>query len=223
MRPHRRGRRALVGPPVAGAALTGVLVRTQLPHGGSHTSGSSATGDSTTKPPPAGASAATDVTPSVKGRISTTANLLTPAGIRGAISAFKQQTGRDRYGSLTVYPGYVSADLMVKGSDTQYDSSTYRPGEGVEKGIISNTLTSGQRAVSLDDFDGDKVPSLPADAERKLKVDHVRSRYLVLNLPDDTFDSPVGMSVYLTNSYGRSGYLEASPRGKVLKVMPYES
>lgn len=220
VRPGRGRRRALIVLPVAGVALAGVLVWTLLPDGGSGTSGSSGHGRSTAKPPSTGGSAATDVTPSAKGPTGRT-NLLTPDGVRTAISAFKEKTGRSRFASLTVYPGYVSADLMVKGSATNYDSYTYRPGEEIEKGIISGSLTGGKTSVGLDDFDWDKIPSLLAEGQRKLNVDDVDSRYLLLNLPDTTFDSPVGMSVYLSNSHGQSGYLQANPQGKVLKVMPY--
>ncbi|MFJ9817404.1 serine/threonine-protein kinase [Streptomyces sp. NPDC101151] len=225
VRPDRGRRWALMGLPVAGVALAGVLVWTLLPDGDSPTtesSGSSPSGSSAAKSPSAVGSTARDVAPSPKGQTSTTKDLLTPAGIRTAINAFKKETGRTRFASLTVYPEYVSADLMVKGSDTKYDSYTYRPGQSVQKGIIKGTLRSGTTSVSLDGFDWDKVPSLMAEGRRKLKVDDADTRYLVLNLPDDVFDSPAGMSVYLSNAYGQTGYLQADPQGKVLKVMPYD-
>ncbi|MGV9245899.1 protein kinase domain-containing protein [Streptomyces sp. NPDC003710] len=225
VRPDRGRRWALVALPVAGVALAGILVWTLIPDGGSHmsgSSGSSTSGNPAAKSPSSVSSAPIEVTPSAKGRTGTTTNLLTPAGIRTAINAFKEETGRTRFGSLTVYPGYVSADLMVKGSDTKYDSYTYRPGEGVQKGIISGSLSSGTKSVSLDGFDWDKLPYLLSEGERKLKVDDVSTRYLVLNPPDDVFDSPAGMSVYLSNAYGQSGYLRANPQGKVTKVMPYD-
>ncbi|WP_333773756.1 serine/threonine-protein kinase [Streptomyces sp. IBSBF 3136] len=224
VRPDRTRRWTLVGLPVAGVALAGVLVWTQLPDGGTHGSGSTTSaGGSATTQQPAGGSTGTDVTPSAKDRTGTTAkDLLTPDGIRSVIRAFKKETGRDRYGSFTVYPGYVSADLMVKGSDTAYDSYTYYVGRGVEKGIISNSLSGGEKPVKLDGFDWDKVPALLAEGKRKLKVDHVNTRYLVVNLPDDTFGDPAGMSVYLSNAYSQSGYIAATPKGKILRVMPYD-
>ncbi|MFJ9870026.1 protein kinase [Streptomyces sp. NPDC101165] len=224
VRPDRGRRWKVVGLPVAGVALAGVLVWAGLPDGDSKASGSTPSGNSTSKPPTGGGSSATDVTPSAKestgGTASTKGNLLTPAGIRTAISAFKQQTGRTRFGSFVVYPEYVSADLMVKGSDTKKDSYTYRPGQGVQKGIISDTLDGEEKPVSLDDFDWDKVPALLAEAERKLKVDHVTTRYLTVILPGNPFGDPAGMSVYLTNAYGQTGYLQANTQGKVTKVMP---
>ncbi|MGW1982508.1 protein kinase domain-containing protein [Streptomyces collinus] len=227
VRPDRPRRWALVGLPAAGVALAGVLVWTQLPDSGTHGSGSTARGSSAAGGPattrsPAGDPATTDATPSAEDRADTTKDLLTPDGIRGVIRAFRKETGRDRYGSFTVYPGYVSADLMVKGSDTAYDSYTYYVGRGVQKGIISNSLSGGEKPVRLDGFDWDKVPGLLAEARRKLKVDHVNTRYLVVNLPDDTFGDPAGMSVYLSNAYSQSGYIAATPKGKVLRVMPYD-
>ncbi|MFG2123722.1 protein kinase [Streptomyces sp. NPDC048710] len=224
VRPDRGRRWTLVGLPVAGVALAGVLVWAGLPDGDSKASDSTGSGNSATKSPSGGGSSATDVTPSAKeptgGTASTKGNMLTPAGIRSAISAFKQQTGRTRFGSFVVYPEYVSADLMVKGSDIKKDSYTYRPGQGVQKGIISDTLSGGEKPVSLDDFDWDKVPALLAEAERKLKVDHVTTRYLTVILPGNAFGDPAGMSVYLTNAYGQTGYLQANTQGKVTKMMP---
>ncbi|MFF7130146.1 protein kinase [Streptomyces sp. NPDC016566] len=229
VRPDRGRRWKVVGLPVAGVVLAGVLVWAGLPDGDSKASGSTASGNSTGKSPKSpsgGGSTATDVTPSAKESTGATesakGNLLTPAGIRTAISAFKQQTGRTRFGAFVVYPDYVSADLMVNGSDTKKDSYTYRPGQGVEKGIISDTLSDGEKPVSLDDFDWDKVPALLAEAERKLKVDHVTTRYLTVILPGNAFGDPAGMSVYLTNAYSQTGYLQANTRGKVTRVMPNE-
>lgn len=86
-------------------------------------------------------------------------DLLTPDGIRRAVKEIKAATGTDRACDLTVYPNYVSAEIMIKGSDTKYDSYTYRPGQGVQKGIISSALIGGERPFSLDDFNWDVLPA----------------------------------------------------------------
>ena len=147
--------------------------------------------------------------------------MLTPDGIRTAIKAFKGETGRDMFGDFSVYPEYVSAKLMVNGSQSKYDSYTYRPGEGVEKGIISGSL-AGTTPVSLDDFNWDRVPALLEEAERKLNVDDPNTRYLLLRQPSEVFDTPAGMAVYLSDEYGQSGYLQADTDGKVTRVSPAE-
>ncbi|MEE1831491.1 serine/threonine-protein kinase [Streptomyces sp. SP17KL33] len=146
--------------------------------------------------------------------------MLTPDGIRTAIKAFEEETGRDRYGDFSVYPDYVSAQLMVDGSDTKYDTYTYRPGRGVEKGIIKGTLVGGEQPVSLDDFDWDKVPALLKEAAKKLNVPDPENRYLLVRQPNDIFDTPAGMAVYLSDEYNQSGYLEADTDGKVTRVYP---
>ncbi|MEV0224806.1 protein kinase [Streptomyces sp. NPDC050704] len=228
--PARRSRWAAVVLSAAGTVLAGVLVWSLLPD--AEQSGSSAAPDSangtSARPSTSG-----DPTPSSTSRPSNsstptsgptepgrTTDLLTPDGIRTAIKAFKAETGSDRFGSFSVYPEHVSAYVMVKGSRTRYDTYTYRVERGVEKGIIKGTLAGGRQPVSLDGFDWDAVPALLAEAGKRLNVDDVTSRYLLVEQPNDVFDTPAGMAVYLSNEYSESGYLTADTRGKVTKVMP---
>ncbi|MEU6589945.1 serine/threonine-protein kinase [Streptomyces sp. NPDC046881] len=223
--PVRRGHRrrwALAGLPVAVAVLAGTLIWTLWPDGRTQASGASgppaSTGPEARTPSPSGS--ASSASPGRDAGTGGTRDLLSPAGIRTAVQAFKKETGRDRFGSLTVYPDYIDAELMVKGSATKYDTYTYRAGEGVQKGIISSTLPGNRTPVTLDGFDWDAVPALLRESEKRLKVDHITSRYLLLNPPDKVFGTPAGMSVYLSDKYGEGGYLQADPKGKVLKVMP---
>ncbi|MFF4799335.1 serine/threonine-protein kinase [Streptomyces sp. NPDC001351] len=221
--PVSAGRRrwTLLVLPTAGAALAGVLVWTQLPGSGTHASGGTGTrttGSGTTTSPSAGSTASP-----IAAEQTATTDLLTPQGIRTAIAAIEKETGRDRFGDLTVYPGYVSAGVMVNGSDTAYDSYTYRPGQGVQKDIINDKLTGGEKPVRLDGFDWDKVPSLLVQAKKKLKVPKAATRYLVLDPPGNVFGFPVGMRVYLTDAYGRTGYLVADKKGRISSVMPADS
>ncbi|MBL1082431.1 serine/threonine protein kinase [Streptomyces actinomycinicus] len=236
VRPGPRRRRVLVGLPIAGVALAGALIGTLWPEGDAEVSSSSgrpkSAGTSSRSPShdatahsaaPAGKeqtdTGETDTGEADKGGTGK-GDLLTPAGVRTAVAALKKESGRDRFGSLTVYPQYAIAEMMVDGSDTKYDTYTYRVGQGVEKGIISGKLPSTESPVSLDGFDWNAVPALLSEAEKKLNVDHVTTRYLVLNTPDPVFGDPAGMSVYLSNAYSETGYLEADPKGKVRKVMP---
>jgi hypothetical protein len=211
-----------VGLPGAGVVLAGVLVWALLP-GQDADSSSSGSGSraTTTATATTAASPASDPTTGSSAATGTT-DMLTPDGIRTAIAAFKKETGRDRFGSFSVYPEFISAYLMVEGSDTKYDSYTYRPGEGVQKGIIKGTLSGGQQPVSLDGFVWDRVPALLAEAEQKLNVDDADTRYLLVRQPSTVFDTPAGMAVYLSNDYSESGYLEADTKGRVTKVMPVD-
>lgn len=215
--PGRR-RWTLLVLPTAGIALAGALVWTQLPGTGTHANGPKGSGTTS-----ATASAPDDATGSpASGSRATTTDLLTPQGIRTAIAAFEKETGRDRYASLTVYPEYVVANLMVKGDDAAYDMYTYRPGQGVRKDIISGHVSGDDKPVTLDGYDWDKVPSLLTEAGEKLKVPDPDTRYLVLILPGNAFGDPAGMSVYLSNDHSQTGYLQTDKKGKTVKVMPYD-
>ncbi|WP_217555849.1 serine/threonine-protein kinase [Streptomyces sp. GbtcB6] len=214
----RRRRPLLLLLPTAAVAVAGALVWTHLPDTGSHTSGST---DSGTAPATISPSAGSTASPTAS-RTAAGTDLLTPQGIRTAAAAFEKGTGRDRFGKFAVYPDYVIAWLMVKGSDTAYDMYTYRPGQGVQKDAIKGTLPSTGTPVRLDGFDWDKVPSLLAQARKQLKVPHPTSRYLLVDLPGNAFGDPAGMSVYLSNEYSQGGYLQTDTKGKVVRVMPYD-
>ncbi|WP_069758744.1 serine/threonine-protein kinase [Streptomyces sp. LUP47B] len=224
-RRSRPGLRVLLG--VSGTSLAGALVLMWwvLPFGGdSGGSGDAAdTGAPSSVTSAPGSTGSPVAAPAVQqSKDTTTTNLLTPVGIRTAIKALKLETGRDRFGDFSVYPDFVSAELMVNGSDSKYDTYTYRPGQGVEKGIIKGTLSGGDKPFRLDGFNWDKVPALLEEARKKLNVDHPNSRYVLVRQPNDVFDTPLGMAVYLSNEYSQSGYLEANTKGKVTRVMPAE-
>ncbi|MFJ4201143.1 protein kinase [Streptomyces sviceus] len=229
--PVRAGRRNRPGPGVllgvSGTSLAGVLVLLWwlLPFGGDSggsgdAAGTGASSSATSAPQSTGSPVAAPAARQSKD--TTTTTLLTPDGIRTAIKALQRESGRDRFGDFTVYDDYASAELMVNGSDSKYDTYTYRPGQGVEKGIIKGTLSGGDQPFRIGGFDWDKVPTLLEEARKKLNVDHPETRYVTVRQPNDTFDTPLGMAVYLSNEYSQSGYLETTPKGKVTRVMPAE-
>ncbi|MEU6351873.1 serine/threonine-protein kinase [Streptomyces sp. NPDC047072] len=153
---------------------------------------------------------------------SASTNMLTPANIRMAIKAIEKETGRKRYGAFSVYPDYVWARVLLKDSDVAYETYTYYPGRGVEKGIIDGSLTSLETPFTLDMFDWDKVPALLAEADKRLNVKNPTSRYISVSDPN-TFFPEFGLSVYLSDKYNRSGMLRANVKGKVVDVTPAKS
>ncbi|WP_307533722.1 serine/threonine-protein kinase [Streptomyces sp. V3I8] len=228
-RPAGRRRRTTIALSVVGTVLVGVLGWTLLPDGWrSDASSTKDPGTGVTADPsdrtsssasPAGTGTGPGTTPRPAERDRTT-GLLTGDGIRTAIEALEKETGRDRYGSFSVYPDFVSAQVLVKGSRTSYDQYTYYVGRGVQESIVKGQLAGGAQPMSLDGFDWDKVPALFAEAGKKLNVDDPTSRYLLVVPPNDVFDRPAYMAAYLGDEYSRSGYLQADARGRVTKVMP---
>nr|WSY57259.1 serine/threonine protein kinase [Streptomyces sp. NBC_00886] len=218
-RPAKRSRGIAVASSVVGVLLVGTLAWKVLP-GGNDNNGSAGSPGATGK-------TQQQSTPTVSASQSSAAvktqDMLTPAGIRTAIKAFKEKTGSDTFSSFSVYPGYAIADVMVKGSKTKYVSYTYRSGTGFDEGFDSKgTLTYGQRPVNLDDFKWDAVPALLKRANKDLKVEKPTSRYLLLREPSTVDDTAAGMAIYLGDEYGSSGFLEANTQGTVTKVVPAE-
>jgi serine/threonine protein kinase len=213
-RPAKRNRGVTVASSVVGVLLVGTLAWKVLPGGNDNNNGSTASSGATGQ----------QTTPTVSASESNTAvktqDMLTPSGIRTAIKAFEEKTGSDRFASLSVYPGYVIADVMVKGSNTKFDSYTYRSGTGFDDAFDGkDTLSGGDQPVKLDDFDWDVVPALLKQANKDLKVEKPTSRYLLLRVPSTVDDEQTGMAIYLSDDYG-GGYLEATPKGKVTRVEP---
>ncbi|MFF8012943.1 protein kinase [Streptomyces sp. NPDC007929] len=221
-RPGNRTKvRITIASSVAATVLAAVLTWTLMPDGEQNDDAKAADATasaSTAAKDPASAPPRASRTASVPQADAKT-DLLTPDGIRTAVKEIKAATGTDRACDLTVYPGYVSAEIMVKGSDTKYDSYTYRPGEGVRKGIISSALIGGERPFSLDDFDWDVLPPLLKRAEKDLNVQRPTTRYVLVRPADDTFGTPLGLAVYLADEHV-TGYLDADLKGKVTRVMP---
>ncbi|MFJ1967702.1 protein kinase [Streptomyces sp. NPDC087903] len=211
-------RRVAVLAAVLGAVLAGGGIWKVLPGSGQDDAAGSP-GTSLETHRAATTPAADNGTPSADGEASTAGDLLTPAGVREALRAIEKETGRSSFGAFLVYPDYVSASVMVKGSQTRYDSYTYRVGQGVEKGIIKGSLAGGQKPVRLDDFRWDALPGLLKRAEKELKVDKPTTRYLLVRQPNDIFDTAAGMAVYISDEYGEGGYMEADRQGRVTRTV----
>lgn len=210
----RAKRRVAIASSVVGTVLAGVLVWSLLPHDREK-------GSDTASNPPGSSTGSRTPTPTPS-QVAAKKDLLTPEGIRTAIKEIKAATGTDRVGDFTVYDEHVSLEVMVKGSDTKYDSYTYRPGQGVEKGIISGTLSGGGLPFSMDDIDWDVVPALLKRAEKDLNVKKPTMRYILVDNADETFDTPLGLAVYFSDEYG-GGHLTADLKGKVTNVFPAEN
>lgn len=212
----KRTRGVAVASSVVGVLLIGTLAWKVLP-GGNDKDGSTAS-------PGANGQTQQQSTPTVSATQSSAAvktqDMLTPAGIRTAIKAFKDKTGSDRFSDFSVYPGYVIADVMVKGSNTKYVSYTYRSGTGFDEGFDNKgTVTDGDQPVKLDGFNWDAVPGLLKTAKKELKVAKPTSQYLLLRVPN-TYDGTLeGMGIYLSDDYGAGGYVNANTKGTVTRVV----
>ncbi|MEU6878872.1 protein kinase [Streptomyces sp. NPDC046712] len=223
-RSSRAGRRAAIASSAVATVLAGVLAWSLLPDDEKKDSASGERPSSPTASTSASASASSGSRTPAPGPAKTTAkvNLLTPDGIRVAVKELKAAAGTDQVGRFVVYPEYVSAEMMVKGSKTRYESYSYRVGEGVSQTSMKGTLMGGDLPVGLDTYDWDVLPALIARAEKELNVKEPTTRYLLIRQPNDLFDREAGIAVYIGDEYD-SGYLDADRKGKVTRVMPADS
>jgi hypothetical protein len=147
-----------------------------------------------------------------------TGSLLTPARIRGVVTALEKASGGVEFTRFTVYPEHASAEAPVPGRGNLYDRFSYRDGQATRTGA-GGTLGSDDAKVKLRSFDWNQVPKLLKTAESKLGVVKPTNRYLIVD-PAWAFanDQPV-LLVYVTDEYG-GAYLAADMKGKVLRTIP---
>ncbi|MFD8143137.1 protein kinase [Streptomyces sp. NPDC059708] len=214
---------ALLAVVLAGAAVG--LVRA-LPDGGSGATGSNAKSGSTGSPaatggatPVAGRTAAPDTAPSAaRGGPASAAkgSLLTPDAVRTALEAFKRQTGTTGFVEMTVYEGYVLASIPTAAGADTYDRYEYRDGQ-VKRDGPGGRIDPGKPLIDMAGVKWDALPGLLDRARQELGVSNPSSRYVIVEpwLFDDTAAS---MRPYLSDEYGRGGYLYADTQGNVKKV-----
>ncbi|XVQ09466.1 serine/threonine-protein kinase [Spirillospora sp. CA-255316] len=147
-----------------------------------------------------------------------TGSLLTPARIRGVVTALEKASGGVEFTRFTVYPEHASAEAPIPGRGNLYDRFSYRDGQATRTSA-GGTLGSDDAKVKLRAFDWDQVPKLLKTAESKLGVVKPTNRYLIVD-PAWAFanDRPV-LLVYVSDEYG-GAYLAADMKGKVLRSFP---
>ncbi|MFF5704986.1 serine/threonine-protein kinase [Streptomyces sp. NPDC012794] len=216
-----RGRAALIGAALALALAGGVAGLVQaLPDGKS--SGRQATGPTATATPaavtPGAATPAgrTGATPRGQGgQAAAKGNLLAPDQVRTVVEAFKQRTGTTTFVEMTVYEGYVLASIpTAPGADT-FDRYQYRDGQVTHAGP-GGTVKQDEPLIDMAGVKWDALPALLDRAQQELGVTQPTSRYVIVE--PWLFDATPSMRPYLTDEYGRGGYVYADTQGNVKKV-----
>lgn len=209
-----RGRAALIGGVLALALAGGIVGLVQaLPDG---RSGDPDAKGSTASAPASGATATTVAqAPTTPKSAAPKGSLLTPDRVRTAIEAFKQQTGTTTFVEMTVYEGYVLASIpTAPGADT-FDRYEYRDGR-VKNDGPGGTVKQDEPLIDMAAVKWDALPGLLERAQQELGVTKPNSRYVIVE--PWLFDATPSMRPYLTDEYGRGGYVYADTQGNVKKV-----
>ncbi|MEE1942335.1 hypothetical protein V1L54_23525 [Streptomyces sp. TRM 70361] len=151
------------------------------------------------------------------------AGLLTPEGIRTAVTELEKVTSGTAVTQLAIYEEYAIAQAPVKGDKKLYDRFTYRAGsDAAVRDGAGGAITDGTVPVDPGEYDWDTVPGLLGRAERPLGVEKPTMRYVLVSPGSTVFDSGPSMNVHLTDDYG-GAYLKATPEGEVVATCPREN
>ncbi|WP_067853218.1 serine/threonine-protein kinase [Nocardia shimofusensis] len=149
---------------------------------------------------------------------STTADLLTPDGVRAAVAALGQLAGGTEFTEFTVYPNYANASAPLATQPGLYDEYSYRNGVATREGA-GGELDDDDVTIRLDSIDWNVLPALFATANAELGVPNPTLRYLIVE-PAWTFnDGKPTLLVYLTDDYG-GAYLAANLDGSIVTMYP---
>ncbi|MFD3808381.1 serine/threonine-protein kinase [Streptomyces sp. NPDC058619] len=140
--------------------------------------------------------------------------LLTPAGVRTALEAFKQQAGTTVFVDLLVYDGYVLASIPTAPGAKTVDAWQYR--DGAAKRTGPKGTVADKPLIDMSTVSWDALPGLLERSQKELGVSAPTSRYVIVDAW--MMDDLPCMRPYLSDEYGQGGYVLAGIDGKVRKV-----
>ncbi|MGW6846568.1 serine/threonine-protein kinase [Streptomyces sp. NPDC054958] len=161
-------------------------------------------------------------TPSAKAstskNVAARGSMLTPQNIRIALDALKEKTGTTTFVDLTVYEGYVLASIpTAPGADT-VDAWQYRDGAAKRTGP-DGTVEEGEPLIDMATVNWDALPGLLEQSKKEVGIDKPASTYVIVE--PWMMDQVPCMRPYITDEYGRGGYVLAGIDGKVKKVTKF--
>ncbi|WP_030765016.1 serine/threonine-protein kinase [Streptomyces sp. NRRL F-2664] len=217
-----RRRPALIGTALAAVLAAGVFGIVQLLPDGSD-------GEDTAKGGPANRpTVAADATPSARDASAAASpkasaqkadaprgSMMTPGNIRTALEAFKKQTGTTTFVDMTLYDGYILASIPTAAGAETVDSWQYRDGMASRTGP-DGTVKDGAPLIDMAAVDWDKLPGLLEQSKKDLKVEKPTSRHVIID--PWMMDQSPSIRTYLSDEYGRGGYILWGVDGSLKKV-----
>jgi hypothetical protein len=144
-------------------------------------------------------------------------DLLTPKGVRTAVSALRDVIGGTKFKTLIVYPTLAVAQAPAKTDRTVYDNYAYRDGTASDTSP-GQALSSGDVLFNPAVIDWGKLPGLIKTADTRLGVAHPTTHYLIVL--GDLLGTDPALLIYVGDNY-RTAYLVADTRGDVVRMYSY--
>ncbi|APU43636.1 serine/threonine-protein kinase [Streptomyces sp. TN58] len=217
-----RRRPALIGAALAVVLAAGVVGIVQLLPDGK-AGDDEAKGGPATRPAVTGAA-----TPDARGAASAPAprasaqkadaprgSMMTPGNVRTALEAFKKQAGTTTFVDMTLYDGYILASIPTAAGAETVDSWQYRDGVASRTGP-DGTVKDGEPLIDMGAVDWDQLPGLLERSQKELKVEKPSSRHVIVD--PWMMDKAPAIRTYLSDEYGRGGYVLWGIDGSLRKV-----
>jgi Domain of unknown function (DUF1707) len=143
-------------------------------------------------------------------------------GLNGLLEQMRKKFGDTMGYGLTIYPDYASLERPDPGDDRRKVSYYYRGGFEGSSGSPSGT-SSDDRLVDLGKFDVAAIVGKLRGAPQILGIEQkdVKSTYVSIDPSKDaTTPNAVDISIYVSTTYDKGGYLRVDPQGNVIGQYP---
>ncbi|WP_374777773.1 protein kinase [Streptomyces sp. NBC_01310] len=143
-------------------------------------------------------------------------SMMTPSSVRTALEAFKKETGTTTFVDMTLYDGYILASIPTAAGAETVDSWQYRDGAASRTGP-DGTVKEGEPLIDMATVNWDALPGLLEQSKKDLKVEKPTSRHVIID--PWMMDQLPSIRTYLSDEYGRGGYILWGIDGKLRKVV----
>lgn len=143
---------------------------------------------------------------------------LTVGQVRRFLTAYEQEFGTREAFGVSFYPDRIQAQVPVRGSRPRMERWTWN-GQW-RQDTAASAVTGPDERVDAGAIDVRRMFANITVARRTLGVEQPRFSHAVLRR---WAGEPAELNLYVTNSFGESGYLSTSPAGEVRRRHPYES
>ncbi|MDX6764874.1 hypothetical protein SIN09_37215, partial [Streptomyces sp. F8] len=142
-------------------------------------------------------------------------SMMTPENVRTALEAFKKETGTTTFVDMTLYDGYILASIPTAAGAETVDSWQYRDGAASRTGP-DGTVEEGEPLIDMATVNWDALPGMLEQSEKDLKVEKPTSRHVIVD--PWMMDQVPSIRTYLSDEYGRGGYVLWKTDGSLRKV-----
>ena len=142
-------------------------------------------------------------------------------GLNGLFAQARKKWGDTIGYSLTIYPDYASIERADPNDARRTLRYLYRGGWDDNPSV--SAISDGEKLVDLAKFDVNAIIGRLRGAPQILGIEQSEVKSIYLNIEpskDPTTSDAVVISIYVSTTYEKSGYLTIDPQGEILSQNP---